>query len=82
MPILLAYQVDLIWFDVAVVILMELGMISPPYGLILFVIQRIGRLSFADVAMGSLPFNLLMIALLALMCFFPGLALWLPSVLP
>lgn len=81
LPILLAYQVDLIWFGVAVVILMELGAISPPYGLILFVIQRIGVLSFADVAMGSLPFNLLMIALLALMCVFPGLALWLPSML-
>lgn len=82
LPILLSYNVDLIWFGVAVVILMELGAISPPYGLILFVIQRIGGLSFADVSLGSLPFNLLMIALLALMCLFPGLASWLPSVLP
>jgi tripartite ATP-independent transporter DctM subunit len=81
LPILAAYNVDLVWFGVAVVILMELGAISPPYGLILFVIQRIGGISFKDVALGSLPFNLLMIALLALMCIFPGLALWLPSVL-
>lgn len=81
MPILETYGVDLIWFGVAVVLLMELGAISPPYGLILFVIQRIGNLKFIDVAMGSLPFNLLMILLLALMCVFPGLALWLPSTL-
>ena len=61
---------------------MELGAISPPYGLILFVIQRIGDLKFSDVALGALPFNLLMILLLALLCVFPGLALWLPSTLP
>jgi tripartite ATP-independent transporter DctM subunit len=81
-PILISYEVDLIWFGVAVVILMELGAISPPYGLILFVIQRIGDLKFSDVALGALPFNLLMILLLALLCVFPGLALWLPSTLP
>lgn len=81
MPILESYGVDLIWFGVAVVILMELGLISPPYGLILFVIQRIGNLNFIDVALGALPFNLLMILLLVLICVFPGLALWLPSML-
>jgi C4-dicarboxylate transporter DctM subunit len=81
-PILISYEVDLIWFGVAVVILMELGAISPPYGLILFVIQRIGDLKFSDVALGALPFNLLMILLLALLCVFPALALWLPSTLP
>lgn len=80
-PILETYGVDLIWFGVAVVILMELGLITPPYGLILFVIQRIGNLKFIDVALGTLPFNLLMILLLALLCVFPELALWLPSTL-
>jgi C4-dicarboxylate transporter, DctM subunit len=79
LPLLKAYGIDLIWFGVAVVILMELGQISPPYGLNLFIIQNIGKASFADVAMGSLPYNLLMILLLVLLCLFPALALWLPA---
>jgi C4-dicarboxylate transporter DctM subunit len=78
LPLLKAYGIDLIWFGVAV-ILMELGQISPPYGLNLFIIQNIGKASFADVAMGSLPYNLLMILLLVLLCLFPALALWLPA---
>jgi len=78
-PVLLQYGVDPIWFGVILVLFIEMGQISPPIGINLFVIQSIwtGRLS--DVVMGTIPFHLIMFVLLALLVLFPELAMWLPS---
>lgn len=79
-PVLRALEIDPVWFGVMVVILIELGQLTPPLGVILFVVRAIwpsGTLE--EVIVGVLPFYLLI--LLALACFvaFPQLVLWLPS---
>jgi C4-dicarboxylate transporter, DctM subunit len=78
-PVLLRYGIDPIWFGVVLVVFIELGQISPPIGINLFVIQSIwsGRLS--DVVLGTIPFHLIMFALLMLLAAWPELALWLPE---
>lgn len=78
-PIMMNYGVDPIWFGVLVVVLIELGQITPPAGLNLFVVKTISRVSLGDIVRGSLPFCALFYVLIALLIAVPGLALWIPS---
>jgi C4-dicarboxylate transporter DctM subunit len=72
---------DLIWFGVVMTIVMEMGLIHPPVGLNLFVIGNIAPdIPFRDVMWGTLPFVGIMIIAVALICFFPGIAMLLPKV--
>jgi len=81
MPLILGLGIDPIWFGVALVILCESGMITPPMGLNLFVIQGISKSPLGEVVIGVLPFFGLMIACLLLLTIFPSIALWLPSLM-
>ena len=61
------------------VLFIEMGQISPPIGINLFVIQSIWDGELSDVVMGTIPFHILMFVLLFLLTVFPDLTLWLPS---
>ncbi len=78
-PVLLKYGIDPIWFGVILVMYIELGQISPPIGINLFVIQNIWSGKLSEVVRGTIPFHLVMFLLLGLLLAFPGLALWLPT---
>lgn len=81
-PIIKALGFDPIWFNVVLLINMELALITPPVGMNLFVIKGISEdSSIQDIIAGSAPFALIMVAEIALLCFFPSIATWLPSVL-
>ena len=79
-PVMVALGFDPIWLGIIIVILIEAALITPPVGLNLYVVQslRAGG-SLNDVIAGSLPFVIAMIVLIGLLAIFPGLALWLPS---
>lgn len=81
-PVVFAAGFDGVWFGIMLVVLMQAGMILPPVGINLFVIQgirRTGRIS--ETAWGAMPFVLAMVALMALLIVYPQLALWLPAAL-
>lgn len=78
-PVLLQYGIDPIWFGVILVIFIEMGQISPPIGINLFVIQGIWKGKLSDVVMGTVPFHLILFVLLLLLVIFPDIAMWLPS---
>lgn len=78
-PVLQMYHIDLVWFGVILVLFVEMGQITPPIGINLFVIQGVWRGQFKDVVLGAIPFHVLMIILLILLVIFPSLALWLPN---
>jgi C4-dicarboxylate transporter, DctM subunit len=78
-PVLLQYGVDPIWFGVILVLFIEMGQISPPIGINLFVIQSIWTGKLADVVVGTIPFHLIMFVLLGLLVLFPDIAMWLPG---
>ncbi len=81
-PIIKALGFDPIWFNVVLLINMELALITPPVGMNLFVIKGISEdSSIQDIIAGSAPFALIMVLEIALLCFFPSIATWLPSVL-
>jgi C4-dicarboxylate transporter DctM subunit len=77
-PILGRYGIDPILFGVVLVIYIELGQISPPIGINLFVIQSIWDGKLKDVVVGTIPFHLIMFVVLAMVILWPELALWLP----
>lgn len=79
-PALLALGVDPIWFGVFVVILVELGQLTPPLGVILFVVASSSdEVKVEDVIMGTLPFFGIILLFMMLLIAFPQIALFLPS---
>ena len=81
LPIITTAGVDPIWFAVVLTINMEIGLISPPVGLNLYVINGIAPdISLKTILKGSLPFVACMVIAIVLLCFFPALATWLPDV--
>jgi tripartite ATP-independent transporter DctM subunit len=77
-PILGKYGIDPILFGVILVIYVELGQISPPIGINLFVIQSIWDGKLKEVVYGTIPFHLIMFVVLIMVMAWPELALWLP----
>ncbi|MDI5987556.1 TRAP transporter large permease [Halomonas sp. M4R5S39] len=82
-PIVTALGVDPIWFGVFIVLMCELGMITPPVGMNLFVVQSVrkDKGSIQDVMWGVLPYMLMMLAFTMLLMAFPAIALWLPGMM-
>ena len=81
-PVMAALGFDMIWFGVVIIVLVETALITPPVGLNLFVVHNLRPSgSMNDVILGAVPFVVALFALLAALAFFPGLALWLPSVI-
>ena len=78
-PVLLQYGIDPIWFGVILVLFIEMGQISPPIGINLFVIQSIWDGKLSEVILGTIPFHLTMFVVLALVILWPDLAMWLPQ---
>ncbi|MET0203598.1 MAG: TRAP transporter large permease [Casimicrobiaceae bacterium] len=80
LPSLKALQIDLVWYGIVMTILMEMGLIHPPVGLNLFVIQGIAPdLKLRNIVWGTMPFIAIMVLGILLLCFFPDIALWLPN---
>src|SRR5690348_7823161 len=80
LPPLRAANFDLIWFGVIMTIVMELGLIHPPVGLNLFVIKNIAPdIPLRDVVWGVMPFVVLMILAVIVLCVFPEISTWFPD---
>jgi C4-dicarboxylate transporter DctM subunit len=85
-PIVNALGFDLIWFGIFVVIVCEMAIITPPVGLNLFVMIQVSEkqknsMNIIQMAKAAFPYLLLMVLLVVLICLFPALATWLPSIL-
>ncbi|MFI0472185.1 TRAP transporter large permease [Halomonas sp. HMF6819] len=78
LPIVLLAGFDPIWFGIFLIIMIELGQITPPVGFNLFVLQSLTGESIGRVALASLPFFLLMCLAAIIISVWPELALWLP----
>lgn len=79
-PLVVGMGFDPVWFGIVITILIEMGLITPPVGMNVFVISGIARdVPMGTVFRGILPFLFAMLACLALLLLFPQLALFLPS---
>lgn len=82
-PMVTSLGFDPIWFGIIVTLLMEIGMITPPVGLNLFVLTSLtnGEVSLHEAALASVPYWLILLGAVGLYTLFPGLLLWLPGFL-
>jgi C4-dicarboxylate transporter, DctM subunit len=82
LPIITQAGFDPYWFAVVLTINMEIGLITPPVGLNLYVINGIAPdISLQTILRGALPYVFCMIAGIVILCFAPGIATWLPTAL-
>jgi C4-dicarboxylate transporter DctM subunit len=82
MPVITAADFDPIWFGVILTINMELGLITPPVGLNLFVINSITPdVRLPTILKGAFPFMMCMVVAIVILCVFPEIATWLPKTL-
>ena len=77
-PAAQALGIDLVHFGVVVVVNIMLGLVTPPYGLLLFIMVRIANVPLRDIVHDVLPFLYVMILSLVVITFFPDVVLWLP----
>jgi tripartite ATP-independent transporter DctM subunit len=82
-PVIVQLGFDPIWFGVLIVTVVEIGLISPPVGMNLFVLKNLlPEVSTGTVFRGVMPFMVADVVRLAILIAFPVLSLWLPSFMP
>ena len=79
-PVVANLGFDPIWFGIIVVMVVELGLITPPVGMNVFIIKGMApEVPLSKIYKGVLPFVIAQLILISLIVFFPKIALWLPS---
>jgi tripartite ATP-independent transporter DctM subunit len=80
-PLILQAGYDPVWFGILLVLLIQTAMVTPPFGINIFVIHGIrGRGTLADVEKGSAPFVVALLLMIGLICIYPDIAMWLPRI--
>ncbi|MCZ8374751.1 MAG: TRAP transporter large permease subunit [Beijerinckiaceae bacterium] len=79
MPAVKAVGIDLVWFGIFVVLVVEMAQITPPVGFNLFVLQGLTGRSMGYIALAALPFFLAMVAMVFVVILVPDLVTWLPN---
>ena len=81
-PAMVQLGFDPVWFGVIIVMAVTFGMICPPVGINVFVINSIAReIPLGKIYRGTMPFIAADVVRLVILCAFPALSLWLPSLL-
>lgn len=79
LPLILMLGIDPVHFGLVIVLNLLIGATTPPFGVLLFIVQHISQTSFAAVVRAFLPFYVPLLLGLALITYWPGLSLWLPG---
>lgn len=80
LPIARAFGMDVVWFGVITVVAVEIGLLTPPFGVSVYTVKSAlndPRITVRDIFAGSFPFVLMMVVVLAILAAFPGLSTWL-----
>ena len=79
MPVIAAVGIDPVHFGVVMVLNLMIGLMTPPFGMILFVMQQVSGLSFEEVVKACMPPLVPLVVVLVLITFFPSIVVWLPN---
>lgn len=82
-PVILTAGIDPLWFGIVMIVAVEVGMLTPPFGMVPFAMSAVlgNRASAEDVFVGAFPFVVVMLFFLLLLVVFPPLSTWLPGIL-
>jgi tripartite ATP-independent transporter DctM subunit len=82
-PLMTAAHIDPVWFGILFLIAMQMGMMTPPFGLLLFTMKGVAppSITMRQIWISVIPFLLISVLMLVLIFFIPGIATWLPSAL-
>ena len=80
-PMMKKMGVDLIWFGIVIVMLVELAQLHPQVGMNLFIVRNISKGKIEDVIIGSAPFLIAIVAALLLVTVFPSIVVYLPRLI-
>jgi TRAP-type C4-dicarboxylate transport system permease large subunit len=81
MPIVAKLGIDPVHFGLVMVLNLMIGLLTPPVGMVLFILQKVARLSFEATVRAVLPWLIPLLATLAVITYVPDVVLWLPRVL-
>jgi TRAP-type C4-dicarboxylate transport system permease large subunit len=81
LPLMTAFEIDPLHFGVIMILNLMIGLLTPPFGLVLFVVSRTGEVSILELVRALGPFYLVLLAALAIVTLVPRTVLWLPGVL-
>jgi len=81
LPIVTQVGVDPVHFGVVMVLNLMIGLLTPPVGMVLYVLSRVGKLPFERCVAATAPFLIPLVAVLLLITFVPGMTLWLPTLI-
>ena len=83
MPVVTAFNVDLVWFGVLFLICMQLGLLLPPHGLLLMTMKGVAprEVTMLHIFQAVVPYVAMSLILLALVFFVPKVATWLPALI-
>jgi C4-dicarboxylate transporter DctM subunit len=80
-PVVMTLGFDMVWFGVMVVVNMQIGLITPPLGLDLYLMRNTFGIPTGELIRGVIPFVIVLLFFLALLVAFPQLILWLPGMM-
>ena len=81
LPVVMKFGIDPIHFGVVMVLNLMIGLLTPPVGMVLFVLARVAKVPFERCAKATFPFLIPLIFVLLLITFVEPLCMWLPNIL-
>ena len=81
LPIAVTLGIDPVHFGVIMVLNLMLGLLTPPVGMVLYVLARVAKIPFEDCVAGTAPFLIPLVIVLLLVTFVPGITMWLPTLI-
>ncbi|MSQ70176.1 MAG: TRAP transporter large permease subunit [Betaproteobacteria bacterium] len=83
MPLIIHMKVDTVWFGILFLMCMQIGLLSPPFGLLLFTMKSVApaEITMSDIINAAMPYIIFGLILTVVILFVPGIATWLPTVL-
>jgi tripartite ATP-independent transporter DctM subunit len=81
LPIAVTLGIDPVHFGVIMVLNLMLGLLTPPVGMVLYVLARVAKIPFEQCVVGTAPFLVPLVIVLLLVTFVPGITMWLPTLI-
>lgn len=81
LPIAITLGIDPVHFGVIMVLNLMLGLLTPPVGMVLYVLARVAKIPFEQCVVGTAPFLIPLVIVLLLVTFIPGITMWLPTLI-